>query len=208
MARRTKPFFVCAENEKAWDAVYKGSDRDVLVFGPRGCGKTTLFKQYVRDAREKLEAPAIICSGSEIYISLYVTENDAFLENIGTASILVIDEVENLLGKTRGNDVLSLLVNARAGKNIRTVLGSDLSLEELQLGFPDVKFDEFTCCKMAPVESAQYCEFAKSLMPYYATAQCESIGEDDLSDIVGQIIAHDGGPREIDLAVEYAMRSA
>lgn len=66
----------------------------VVVYGPRRCGKTTLFKKFLEQAKEKY----LLVQGEDIFVKEYLSSQSiAKLKNfIGEFKLLVIDEAQKI----------------------------------------------------------------------------------------------------------------
>ena len=164
--RAIRPFIRTAYNKDAYEAV-AGDAQKLLLTGPSKCGKTTLLRAYTASIDSGDRENAMLSSASEICVSLFVKENEALLEKMGTVPVLLVDDIHNCAAYEQGAQALQLLTNARAGAGLRTVLSSSHSIAELESLLADLDLSDCAEVELSPLALESFPTFISAYLAFY-----------------------------------------
>ena len=136
-----------------------------LVYGPAGSGKSTLLRGKARTRDLLSEKEFTACNAAEV-VSLFNigSAGESFLEKIGTADALVIDEFQRFYDDENGIELCRLLVSARNKAGYDTVIVSDVPFDELDMSLFDDIFADYGRLSVSALDDDGRAEFARRLL--------------------------------------------
>jgi chromosomal replication initiator protein len=167
------------------------------MWGTTGVGKTHLLRALVREYRRHHPRAAAVYLSAEQFTTGYVDAIrggglPSFRQKCRGAELLVIDDLQFLIGKQRTSEELQYTLDFLLHEGRQLVLGSDRSLAELHgLGAEMTsRLGSGLTCQIEPPEFATRLKIARSLSREMRLA----VGDDVLRTVAAQIAA---GAREI-----------
>jgi chromosomal replication initiator protein len=197
-----KAFVVGPSNESAFRAAeLTGRGRQpaspVVFCGPTGVGKTHLLRGIVREFRSYFPNAAAVYLSAEQFTTGFVeairgSGLPSFRQKCRGARLLVIDDVQFLVGKQRTIEELLHTVDALLADGRQLVLGSDRSLAELRALGPELisRCAGGLVCEIQPPEFVTRVEILRQL----SNELCVTASDDVLQAIATQIT---DGAREL-----------
>jgi chromosomal replication initiator protein len=195
-------FVVGQSNEYAFRAVEltaRGRQQasPIFVWGSTGVGKTHLLRAMVREYRRHQPRAAAVYLSAEQFTTGYVdairgSGLPSFRQKCRGAELLVIDDLQFLVGKQRTLEELQYTMDYLLNESRQLVLGSDRSLAELHaLGVEMTsRLSSGLLCQIEPPEFATRLNIARNQSREMGLA----VGDDVLRTIAAQIAA---GAREL-----------
>jgi chromosomal replication initiator protein len=195
-------FVVGPSNECAYRAIElsaRGRQQasPVFVWGSTGVGKTHLLRAMVREYRRHHPRSAAVFLSAEQFTTGYVDAIrggglPSFRQKCRGAELLVIDDLQFLVGKQRTLEELQYTMDFLLNEGRQLVLGSDRSVAELHALGAEMtsRLGSGLVCQIEPPEFATRLHIARSLSREMRLA----VGDDVLRTVAAQIAA---GAREI-----------
>ncbi len=123
-------------NEFAWTVARQvasgaaGPFNLVALHGAYGQGKTHLLHAIAHAYAERRPGSKVICLSADHFVNAYVRANmeraiPAFKEELRTAELLLIDDLQTIAGKKGSQEELSHILTALLGEDRRVVTASD-----------------------------------------------------------------------------------
>lgn len=115
-----------------------GSCTSLFIYGNSGLGKTHLLLAIKNDLNEKKPHIRVKYANSQAYIDDFInevaiqkTEGRAILRDYHAADVLIIDDIQNIIGKTASIDYFFRLMDEFIRDNKKVVIASDRAPKRL-----------------------------------------------------------------------------
>ncbi len=165
----------------------------LVVSGPAGAGKTTLFQAAAREMGRLSESSgtrrtALFTHAAELTTAIMIGENEKLLERAGSDDVLFIDAIDDFFGHVEiGPQTFRLLVAERTRVGLDTVVGARLPLGSYDRDAIDDVLKGFDEVAIRPLGGVGRVAFAKRVLD-----GCGAPGErPELSDGALSFIAND-----------------
>lgn len=208
---KNKPFIKADSNKEIYDLLYpdgfesltkdtfgKGW-QSLLLCGQRGSGKTTLTKEYVSRIDSGSRQYAMHCSAAEIYLAIFVKENDELLKVVGNVSCLVVDDIEFLALQEHGDELLVTLFDKRNSDNLHTIFVSNKTKEELETELPSFDFSLCHFSLIKPLCKEDFAAYAQGMFSYYSPKESSFLS----FAAINYICKKSASLKDVDNAVHY-----
>lgn len=127
----------------------------MFVYGPKGSGKSTLFQARGREKDLMSEKPMTYAHAEEIMSWLALPEEVAerMLERVGSTTMLLLDGFDCFCARgDYGQQVASLLLEARNDSGLETIVASDIPFDELDRSKLNGVIDKYLRVELKPID--------------------------------------------------------